>query len=162
MSPDDVLGYLAAALVLLTFSLRSMRALRVVAIASNLAFIGYGAAAHLTPILLLHVVLLPLNVWRLCELPHSAWPTVRRAARGEPRPAVRHHPDRGSIEVDRVLLTLGRRLAHRNPRCPPDAQSLRTGAADVLHDQAGPAAPAAADAATAREAATPANRGLRW
>ena len=68
MSPGDLCGYVAAALVLLTFSLRSMRALRAVAIASNVAFIAYGVAAQLTPIVLLHAVLLPLNLWRLCEL----------------------------------------------------------------------------------------------
>jgi hypothetical protein len=124
-----------------------------VAIASNLAFIGYGAVAHLTPILLLHVVLLPLNVWRLRELPRDALPTIRRAAQDEPRPAVQPEPVRSSIEVDRVLLTLGRHLAHRHPRCPPDAQSLWAGAPDILRDQTAPAAPAAAAAAMRRDKA---------
>ena len=64
----DALGYSAAALVLWTFSLNSMRALRVVAIASNLMFIAYGAAAQLWPVLLLHAILLPLNGWRLWQL----------------------------------------------------------------------------------------------
>ena len=67
MEPCDALGYLASALVLLTFSLRSMPALRAAAIASNLAFIAYGAMAQVPPVLLLHVVLLPLNLWRLRE-----------------------------------------------------------------------------------------------
>ena len=67
MEPCDARGYLASALVLLTFSLRSMPALRAAAIASNLAFIAYGAMAQVPPVLLLHVVLLPLNLWRLRE-----------------------------------------------------------------------------------------------
>jgi CRP/FNR family transcriptional regulator, cyclic AMP receptor protein len=67
MNPTDLLGYLAATLVLMTFSVRSIVALRAVAIASNVAFIGYASAAGLTPVLVLHGVLLPLNVWRLWQ-----------------------------------------------------------------------------------------------
>ena len=39
-----------------------------VAIASNLAFIGYALAKGLYPVLILHVVLLPLNCVRLAQL----------------------------------------------------------------------------------------------
>ena len=62
----DLLGYAAAGLVLATFSARSLRALRSLAIASNVVFITYAAFAHLAPVLL-HALLLPLNVWRLRE-----------------------------------------------------------------------------------------------
>lgn len=65
--PPDLLGYLASALVLATFCTRDMVALRAVAIASNLAFIAYGLSAGLDPVLLLHVLLLPLNAWRLAQ-----------------------------------------------------------------------------------------------
>ena len=61
----DVLGYAAAALVLLAFSLQSLIALRTVAIASNLMFIAYALGAHLPPVLVLHAVLLPVNLFRL-------------------------------------------------------------------------------------------------
>lgn len=64
----DLLGYLASLLVLATFSMRGMVALRLVAIASNLAFIAYAAIAGIHPVLLLHALLLPMNVWRLAEL----------------------------------------------------------------------------------------------
>lgn len=63
----DGVGYLAALLVLATFCMRDMVALRAVAIASNLAFIAYGASTGLGPVLLLHLVLLPVNVQRLRE-----------------------------------------------------------------------------------------------
>lgn len=63
----DLLGYLAAALVLATFSMRSMVALRIVGLTSNIAFIAYGMQAGLPPVILLHVVLLPLNLLRLGE-----------------------------------------------------------------------------------------------
>jgi hypothetical protein len=71
MNPDslasDLLGYAAAALVLITFVAQSMRALRTIAIASNLAFIAYALVASLPPVLALHLVLLPLNAWRLWQ-----------------------------------------------------------------------------------------------
>lgn len=55
MNAVDGLGYSAALLVLLTFCMRGMMALRVVAIASNVAFISYAATLGLAPVLLLHV-----------------------------------------------------------------------------------------------------------
>jgi hypothetical protein len=68
----DLLGYGAASLVLLAFSLRSLIALRGVAIVSNLTFIAYAYAAHLPPVLVLHAALLPINLWRLrqCFISH--------------------------------------------------------------------------------------------
>jgi hypothetical protein len=39
--------------------------LRLVALASNVAFIVYGASAGIGPVLLLHALLLPVNAWRL-------------------------------------------------------------------------------------------------
>ena len=61
----DFIGYIASALVLATFCLRDMVALRCMAIASNLAFITYGGLADLGPVLLLHLLLLPVNALRL-------------------------------------------------------------------------------------------------
>ena len=63
----DTIGYLAAALVVATFYMRSMIALRAFGILGNIAFIVYGAQAGLPPVLLLHLVLLPLNLVRLAE-----------------------------------------------------------------------------------------------
>ncbi len=67
MTPIDGLGYVAASLVLATFTAKSMVSLRVLAIGSNLAFIGYGLAASLWPILVLNLIMLPLNLLRLRE-----------------------------------------------------------------------------------------------
>jgi len=64
----DALGYLAAGIVFLTFCMQTMLALRVIAIASNLAFVLYALAADLTPILVLHGALLPLNLLRLAQM----------------------------------------------------------------------------------------------
>ena len=67
-NPSDIVGYLASALVLATFSVRSMRTLRMTAIASNLAFIAYAAIGNMLPILILHGILLPMNIVRLTQI----------------------------------------------------------------------------------------------
>lgn len=64
----DWLGYLAAVLVFCSFYAKTVVPLRLVAITSNVAFIGYAAAEGLYPVLLLHLVLLPLNCLRLIQL----------------------------------------------------------------------------------------------
>jgi CRP/FNR family transcriptional regulator, cyclic AMP receptor protein len=67
MQTAELIGYLASALVFATFYMKTMMPLRTVAIASNVAFIGYGYLGGMTPILMLHVALLPLNLWRLYQ-----------------------------------------------------------------------------------------------
>jgi CRP/FNR family cyclic AMP-dependent transcriptional regulator len=64
----DLLGYTASASVLVTFCMCTMLPLRVVAICSNVLFAAYGASAHIYPVLVLHVVLLPVNVIRLIQI----------------------------------------------------------------------------------------------
>ena len=63
----DMFGYLAAMLLLLTFFMREMIPLRSVAIASSIAWLVYGWADHIYPVLCLHVILLPLNGVRLFQ-----------------------------------------------------------------------------------------------
>lgn len=65
MSKTDIIGYAASIAVLLTFLMRTMLPLRLVAIASNLLFLSYGYLAHIPPVFLLHVALLPINCVRL-------------------------------------------------------------------------------------------------
>ena len=77
----ELLGWAAAAFTLLAFSMRTMLPLRMAAIASNLFFIGYGAFGGLTPVLVLHVLLLPFNVLRLAELLRTRR-AIERARKG--------------------------------------------------------------------------------
>jgi CRP/FNR family cyclic AMP-dependent transcriptional regulator len=67
MHGTDLFGYLASSLVFGTFYMKRMLPLRLTAVASNIAFIGYAWANGLTPILVLHATLLPLNLLRLAE-----------------------------------------------------------------------------------------------
>ena len=67
MTAVDGLGFLAAGLVLLTFCMKRLVPLRAIAITSNLAFVLYGYRAGIQPVLVLHLVLLPVNLIRLLQ-----------------------------------------------------------------------------------------------
>lgn len=73
----DALGWTAAALMVATFSCREARHLRPLAVATNLAFIGYGLTAALLPVLVLHAALLPINLWHWWQSA-GASPRLRR------------------------------------------------------------------------------------
>lgn len=64
----EISGYLASSLVLLTFCMRTMLSLRAIAICSNVGFIIYGVGASIHPVLVLHLILLPLNVAHLVRM----------------------------------------------------------------------------------------------
>ena len=68
LTDRSAIGFIASGLVLATFGMKDMVNLRIVAICSNIAFIVYGIVLDLPPVLILHVMLLPLNGWRLMGL----------------------------------------------------------------------------------------------
>jgi hypothetical protein len=61
----DLLGFAAALAVLAGFCMSSIRPLRRLALASNVLFVLYGLLAHIYPIFLLHIVLMPINLIKL-------------------------------------------------------------------------------------------------
>jgi len=69
-----ILSYVASASVLATFCMTTMIPLRIAGIISNVLFCSFGAAAHIWPIMVLHLVLLPVNTIRLLQ--------IRRLVRG--------------------------------------------------------------------------------
>jgi len=78
----EVAGYVASALVFMTFYMKTMTPLRVVAVMSNIAFIAYAFIEGLLPVLILHLCLLPLNLFRLRQFNRLVRET-RETARGE-------------------------------------------------------------------------------
>lgn len=68
MDIAEIAGYIAAILVFSTFYTKTMIPLRIVAICSNIAFITYGYLEGLDPVLILHITLLPLNIYRLLQM----------------------------------------------------------------------------------------------
>ncbi len=63
----EFLGYLASGAVFAAFWMKTMMALRVIAIAGNALYVAYGLYAGLDIIVALHAALLPLNGFRLYE-----------------------------------------------------------------------------------------------
>jgi CRP/FNR family transcriptional regulator, cyclic AMP receptor protein len=78
----ELSGYLASALVFLTFYMKTMIPLRIIAILSNVAFMTYGLGGRLYPVLILHAILLPLNCLRLLQM-RRLIRKVRAASQGE-------------------------------------------------------------------------------
>ena len=64
----ELLGYAASASVLATFCMSTMVPLRIFAIGSNVLFASYGGFAHIYPVLMLHLILLPVNSIRLIQI----------------------------------------------------------------------------------------------
>ena len=65
---NDLLGWLAALATLGCFASHDMLRLRILALVANAAFVAYGAQTGLLPVLVLHLVLAPVNAWRLWQL----------------------------------------------------------------------------------------------
>ena len=86
MAPDALLGWFASGLVFAAFCARRMASLRMLAIASNFAFIGYGYADRLWPIIFLHAAMLPMNIVRLHQVIRESRSRVP-AGRLSPDPA---------------------------------------------------------------------------
>jgi hypothetical protein len=115
----DTLGWLAAGLTLATFICRDMRRLRLMALAANVAFIGYGAVAQIWPVLVLHLALVPVNLWRL-----------NQAFRSDPGPSAdgSWRADPGARVPRRRRRPLTWRTATSTPRrhaAPPAPSSRR-------------------------------------
>ena len=83
MKSVELVGYLAAAVTVATFWMRTMIPLRVAGIGSNLTWIVYGALAGVYPALFLHLLVLPLNAVRLRQMIELVR-KVRAASAGDP------------------------------------------------------------------------------
>jgi hypothetical protein len=68
MTIPEIVGYLGAVFVIATYSMRTMVPLRIAGIVSNLILITYGYCMPAYPTFFLHLILLPLNAWRLREM----------------------------------------------------------------------------------------------
>jgi hypothetical protein len=68
----DLIGFAAAIAVLAGFCMNSIRHLRMVALASNVLFVVYGLFAHIYPVVILHVILVPINLRKLHRIKSEA------------------------------------------------------------------------------------------
>ena len=118
MDVHELVGYLASLLVLATFCMSGMVPLRAVAIASNVAFIGYAALVDISPVLVLHAVLLPMNFYRLLQAVRTRQrdATDARIVPAEPPTPVRGPLRRGAWR-GRARNRAAARCLARGQRC---------------------------------------------
>jgi CRP/FNR family cyclic AMP-dependent transcriptional regulator len=64
----EAIGWLASILTIATYAMNTMMALRILAIVSSLAFLIYTIALQLWPLLVMELILLPINCYRLWEI----------------------------------------------------------------------------------------------
>lgn len=103
----EVASYVAPALVFVSFFMKEIIPLRLVAIVSNVAFVIFAIGAGLIPILILHAALLPLNIWRVVDY-RRLQAKVREASRGSPDLAkVVPLMERLSVPAGTVLFRAG-------------------------------------------------------
>jgi hypothetical protein len=135
MSWTDMIGYAASATVLATFCMTNMFHLRLLALASNVLFICFGALTHVYPVLLLHMALLPINLGRLlqAQAPGATTRTISPQDRQEdlavsagarPKPT----PSRGPVEFSAFGTGAARWSARFAGKQPAEA-FLRVGGA---------------------------------
>jgi len=94
----DAVGFLASGLVITAFCMKDIVQLRIVAVASNLAFLAYGIALGLMPVWLLHLLLLPVNLGRLWQV-RSRIATHPNRDQPETRLSVQRTRDRRRIRT---------------------------------------------------------------
>ena len=106
MNGWNLVGFLAAGLVITAFCMKDILHLRIVAVASNVAFLAYGIAFGLIPVWLLHLVLLPVNLVRLWQV-SARIATDATQDHGKRRMVVRRSPGRRRIRAQTSRSTCG-------------------------------------------------------
>jgi len=67
MKNIEIIGFIGAGLMVVTLAMRTMIPLRVVGIASSIFQIAFAVSAGITPMLVQHGILLPMNAYRLYQ-----------------------------------------------------------------------------------------------
>src|ERR1700749_1854497 len=63
----EIVGFIGAALMVATLAMKAMIPLRVIGIVSNVFQIAFALSVGITPMLIQHGILLPVNAYRLFE-----------------------------------------------------------------------------------------------
>jgi len=107
MNYVTIIGFVAAGLVIATLSMRTMIPLRIIGIASNVAFVSYGVLFHSYPTIMLHSILLPLNIYRLREMLNLV-KQVQAASKGDASlDWIKPFMSKRNVEVGEILFNKG-------------------------------------------------------
>jgi Bacterial inner membrane protein len=64
----EVIGFCGSALAILTYWMREMIPLRIVAVLGCVCFLAYALLIGAYPLIVMEAILLPINLYRLAEL----------------------------------------------------------------------------------------------
>lgn len=64
----EAIGYAGTGFTIVAYGMRHLMPLRIAAILSSLSFLTYGLLTQSYPLVLMEVILLPINLFRLQEL----------------------------------------------------------------------------------------------
>ena len=107
LDAGSVLGLLGVAFSLASFAMSRMLPLRVLALVSNVCFIGYGVAEWLLPSMALNAVLLPVNARRLWEIKKLSKEIARATQESPVSEWLLPHMQRRSFKQGEVLFRKG-------------------------------------------------------
>jgi len=107
MTIADAMGYTAALLVFMTFWMKTMVPLRLAGLASNVFFIAYGLLLVAYPVLILHLLLLPLNVLRLREMLQLTKRVEKAAAGGHDMAWIKPFTSERRMQAGDILFRKG-------------------------------------------------------
>ena len=82
IAPVEILGWIAASLTLVAFSMKTMMPLRIIALSASVFFVLYGIFTASYLIMALHLALVPFNLFRLIQL-RQVNEAARRAREGD-------------------------------------------------------------------------------
>lgn len=76
----EAVGYAGTGFTILAYGFKNLIPLRIAAILSSLAFLTYGLLVQSYPLILMEMVLLPINLFRLFELINQKYSTTPEQA----------------------------------------------------------------------------------
>jgi CRP/FNR family cyclic AMP-dependent transcriptional regulator len=107
LDAGTVLATLAMAFTFASFVMKRMLPLRVLALVSNVCFIGYGFAAGVLPSIIINAVLLPVNARRLWEIKKLSNEIARATQESPVSEWLLPHMQRRSFKQGEVLFRKG-------------------------------------------------------
>lgn len=107
LDAGTVLGTLGVAFTFASFVMERMLPLRVLALVSNVCFIGYGIAEWLLPEVALNAILLPVNARRLWEIKKLSKEIARATQESPISEWLLPHMDHRSFKQGEVLFRKG-------------------------------------------------------
>ena len=107
LDAGTVLATIAMAFTFASFAMKRMLPLRVLALASNVCFIGYGLAAGVLPSIIINAVLLPVNAKRLWEIKKLSKEIARATQESPISEWLLPHMQRRSFKQGEVLFRKG-------------------------------------------------------